>query len=173
MTEHRPGGANALLTGALVGGALALLYAPKPGSETRKFLKKELERAREEAEDIAKHARDVADEGAHKVRLSSLEQRLKKTKEEGEDHMDGKSIGMGFLLGAAVGGAVALLYAPRPGSETRGILKTKAEHTAEEALEIAEHAKDIATERVKKAKSAAEAARREAESQGTGGSVQG
>ncbi|MFW6103151.1 MAG: YtxH domain-containing protein, partial [Chloroflexota bacterium] len=86
--------------------------------------------------------------------------------EEEQQQMDGKSIGMGFVLGTVVGGAVALLYAPRPGSETRGILKTKAEHTAEEALEIAEHAKDIATERVKKAKSAAEAARREAESQG-------
>ncbi len=163
-SEHRPGSANVLLTGAMIGGALALLYAPRPGSETRKFLKTELERAREEAQELAKHARSAADQGAHRVGLSSLEHRLRK---EEEQQMDGKSIGMGFLLGAVVGGAVALLYAPHSGSETRGILKTKAEHTAEEALEIAEHAKDIATERVKKAKSAAEAARREAETQGS------
>ncbi len=160
-TEYKTSGhASALLTGAMIGGVLALLYAPRPGSETRKFLRAELERVREEAEDIAKYARSAADEGAHKVGLSSVERRLKK---EEEEHMEGKSIGVGFMLGVVVGGALALLYAPRPGSEMRGILKSKAEHTAEEALEIAEHAKEIATERVKKAKAAAEAAQREAE----------
>lgn len=35
------------------------------------------------------------------------------------------AFGIGFLAGAIIGGAAALLYAPRPGKETREILKSK------------------------------------------------
>ncbi len=40
--------------------------------------------------------------------------------------LDGKSIGIGLLIGAAVGALVGLLTAPRSGSETRGIIWEKA-----------------------------------------------
>ena len=33
--------------------------------------------------------------------------------------------GIGLLVGAAVGGVVALLYAPKPGKETRQLIKDK------------------------------------------------
>lgn len=41
-----------------------------------------------------------------------------------------------FMLGAAVGAAVALLYAPREGTETRRILGEKAEEVKGKATEI-------------------------------------
>ncbi len=43
-----------------------------------------------------------------------------------------------FMLGAAIGAAVALLYAPREGAETRRILGTKAEEAKEKATELGE-----------------------------------
>ncbi|MBI2958140.1 MAG: YtxH domain-containing protein [Chloroflexi bacterium] len=39
---------------------------------------------------------------------------------------DAKNIGIGVLIGAAVGLAVGFLYAPRPGRETRTMIAEKA-----------------------------------------------
>lgn len=41
-----------------------------------------------------------------------------------KDHAIG--VGIGLLAGAAIGGIIALLYAPRPGKETRELIKDKA-----------------------------------------------
>ncbi len=155
-TEHRSGHATGLLTGAVIGGVLALLYAPKSGQETRKLLKSKAEMAREEAHEVAERARRLADEKIHG--LSSVERKIRRKEE-----MDSKTLGMGFLAGALVGAAVGVLYAPRAGKETRGIIKSKAEHTAEEAVHVAEYARDLAAERLEKAKSAVASAKRRAE----------
>ncbi|MCK4962983.1 MAG: YtxH domain-containing protein [Anaerolineales bacterium] len=56
----------------------------------------------------------------------------------------GASFAVGFLLGAVVGVAIGFLYAPKPGSETRAMLKEKAEIAAEKAKETAEKAKEAA-----------------------------
>ena len=58
----------------------------------------------------------------------------------------GMSFTIGLLLGAAVGVAVGFLYAPKPGRETRQMLKEKAEEAREKAKETAEKAKETATE---------------------------
>jgi gas vesicle protein len=63
------------LVGAAVGAGVALLYAPKSGKETRKFLAKQAERGREYVEtatseivdkskDVYERGREVADEAA-------------------------------------------------------------------------------------------------------------
>lgn len=56
----------------------------------------------------------------------------------------GASFAIGFLLGAVVGVAVGFLYAPKPGKETRAMLKEKAEVAAEKAKEAADKAKEAA-----------------------------
>ncbi len=156
--EHGSVNVSSLLAGAAIGGVVALLYAPKSGSETRRLLKTKAETAREEAQELAEHARRLAEDKAHGLGLSKLERKVRKDKE-----MDNKTLGIGFLAGTLVGAAIGVLYAPRPGRETRGIIKTKAEHTAEEALHVAEHARDRAVERLERAKSAVASAKKRAE----------
>ena len=46
----------------------------------------------------------------------------------------------GLLLGAVIGAAVALLYAPQSGEETRRLVKEKALDVKEKALEAKEKA---------------------------------
>lgn len=64
--------------------------------------------------------------------------------------MDNKESGIGFVIGlltgAAIGVTIGFLYAPRPGKETRQILKEKTEEVREKASEVAEKAREAAVE---------------------------
>ena len=60
-------------------------------------------------------------------------------------------LAIGFILGAAVGLAVGILYAPRPGEETRELLKEKAEVARVKAVEAIEKVKETATSARKRA----------------------
>ena len=53
------------------------------------------------------------------------------------------SILLAFLLGAVSGAAVALLYAPAPGSDTRELLAEKAREGRERAAAAAEEGREI------------------------------
>jgi gas vesicle protein len=56
------------------------------------------------------------------------------------------SILLAFLLGAVSGAAVALLYAPAPGNETRDLLSEKAREARERAAEAAERGREVINE---------------------------
>ena len=60
------------------------------------------------------------------------------------DKDSGASFIVGFTIGAAVGLAIGFLYAPKPGRETRTLLKEKAVETKEKASEVTEKAKEAA-----------------------------
>lgn len=64
----------------------------------------------------------------------------------------GGGFAIGFVVGAVIGLAIGFLYAPRPGEETRQILKEKAGEMGEKATEVAGKVKETATEAVKKAR---------------------
>lgn len=49
---------------------------------------------------------------------------------------------LAFLLGAAAGAAIALLFAPAPGRETREFLGQKAREGQDKAAELAKEARD-------------------------------
>lgn len=52
-----------------------------------------------------------------------------------------------FMIGAALGAAVALLYAPHEGKETRRILGEKAEEARDKVSHVAETVKETAQDR--------------------------
>jgi gas vesicle protein len=62
----------------------------------------------------------------------------------------GISFTAGFILGAVAGVAIGFLYAPKPGKETRELLKEKAEKARETASEVAEKAKEAAAKAEKR-----------------------
>jgi len=53
---------------------------------------------------------------------------------------------MWLVIGAAVGGAIALLYAPKTGKETRKLLRRKAEDARETLVETGETIRDTLAE---------------------------
>jgi gas vesicle protein len=56
---------------------------------------------------------------------------------------DGGSIVLAFTLGALAGAAVALLFAPAEGKETRGFLGEKAREGREKATEAARQTREV------------------------------
>jgi gas vesicle protein len=68
------------------------------------------------------------------------------------EHDDSRYFAIGLALGAAVGMAVAFLYAPHSGKETRAILHDKAEKAKETAKEIIEEAEEKAKTIIAEAK---------------------
>ena len=82
---------------------------------------------------------------------------------------DGNSLGW-FLAGLGLGAAVGLLYAPRSGSETREVLraraeegreymKTRAREVKEQASEWADRGRDVVSQQKKQFRAAYEAGR--------------
>jgi gas vesicle protein len=71
------------------------------------------------------------------------------------EHDSGKSFAIGFLVGAALGAAIGILYAPHSGRETRAMIREKAEHAKERAEAVIEEAKEKAKVIIADAKGAA------------------
>jgi gas vesicle protein len=53
-----------------------------------------------------------------------------------DDHGSGASVLLAFLLGGLTGAALAILYAPRPGTETREMLGGRIREGAERGKEL-------------------------------------
>jgi gas vesicle protein len=64
----------------------------------------------------------------------------------------GAAFAMGILAGTAIGLAVGLLYAPRPGMETREMLKGKTEEAKHKAADIIQEARERAKKIVEDAR---------------------
>jgi gas vesicle protein len=58
------------------------------------------------------------------------------------DDNSGKDFFIGLLFGAVVGLAIGFLYAPKPGKETREIIKEKVEDWREKASDLVDKVKE-------------------------------
>ena len=69
--------------------------------------------------------------------------------------------GIGLLAGAIIGGVIALLYAPKPGKETRQLIRDKATKVVdtlrEEASGVVDTVKEAASEASRKGQAAVKA----------------
>lgn len=68
VIERQSGGFMAFLGGALIGAAIALLYAPRSGRETRKELREGARRVREAAEDTLRQVQERVSVAVEDVR---------------------------------------------------------------------------------------------------------
>ena len=55
----------------------------------------------------------------------------------------------GLMMGAVIGAAIALLYAPQPGTETRRVVKEKALEVKEKAAKAARKIKESVSSAIK------------------------
>jgi len=74
------------------------------------------------------------------------------------DRDGGSGFAIGLIVGAALGLAIGFLFAPRSGTETRQLLKEKAEATREKAAAAARKVRETAGEAVKRARAKMEEA---------------
>lgn len=75
MSTEKSNTLLAFLLGGVVGAALALLYAPEPGVDTRRRLKEGLEDAGDWAMDKYDDARDALENGTDKIKSIVKEKR--------------------------------------------------------------------------------------------------
>ncbi|MFQ5459225.1 MAG: YtxH domain-containing protein [Anaerolineae bacterium] len=66
---------------------------------------------------------------------------------------------LGALLGAAIGAAIGLLYAPRPGADTRSRLSSKTGETKEKLQDLGERTEDARSALEERAEAAMEKVR--------------
>lgn len=65
--------------------------------------------------------------------------------QDNEIRRDWGSMGMGFVLGAFVGVAIGMLYAPRAGLETRSMIAEKADEVRDKVNEAVDMVKEKAS----------------------------
>lgn len=80
VLERREGGVGGFLLGALIGAGVALLFAPRAGTETREELRAGVTRLRERAEDTVRNLQDSVTDTVGSVR-SEVNERISVARE--------------------------------------------------------------------------------------------
>ncbi len=87
MSKSRSSSLLAFLLGGVAGAAIALLYAPASGKETRKKIREGVDEAGEWTKDRLEDARESMDSGAEKVRdiMGGRKEELRAAYKAGKD----------------------------------------------------------------------------------------
>ena len=130
-----------VLVGGAVGAGLALVLAPKSGSETRNDLKRIANRFTQ-AVDIGK---DLYGEGKEFVGKAVEAGKKAYVEERPLEPINIKrgSLVVPILAGGIIGAGIALLLAPKSGSETRADLKQFASTAGEKVASAIDKGKDL------------------------------
>ncbi len=152
-----------LLSGA-IGAGLALLLTPKSGKDIRSDIANLARRAAEEPSETLQQAASTVSQAAEsgKQALSGSSEELSESLSASNE----RSLVVPILISSVVGAAVALLFAPKPGTEMMDDIKDMAssaydkskswyEQGASAVKEAMEKGKEAAVEQKEKIKSAA------------------
>ena len=149
MKEELTNRKGSILTPVLVGGAvgagLALVLAPKSGTEIRKDLKRAANRF-SQAVDIGKdlygEGREFVDKAVEASKKAYVEEKPLEPISNGRRSLLVPILTSG-IIGAGIGAGIALLLAPKSGSETREDLKRFASSTRERVVSAIDKGKDL------------------------------
>lgn len=141
-----------LISGA-VGAGLALLLAPKSGKEFRSDIGRLASRTGEQAEEALEQGKSAASQAvlASKESFAQAAGNVRDVVSRDEE----RSLVVPILISGAVGAAVALLFAPKPGREVVDDLKDMASTAVEKGKGLYEQSLSSVKEALQKGKEAA------------------
>jgi len=141
LTNRKGSILRPVLVGSALGAGLALLLAPKSGSETRKDLKRFADRMSQTIDigkDLYGESRVFVNKAVEASKKAYVEEKpLELTNNEGRTRL------MPILASGIIGAGIALLLAPKSGSETREDLKRFASSTRERVVSAIDKGKDL------------------------------
>ena len=154
-----------VLLGSIVGAGIALMLTPKSGSDMRSDLKQFATRTRNKLYESAETGKDMYEEGASaSASASEAAKQLYAEGSESIEELSGAeetkkaSFLVPVLVSGIIGAGIALLFAPKPGSELRGDMKRMAGSAADSIGSAIEKGKSAYQEAAASAKQAAEKA---------------
>jgi len=121
-----------LAGGALLGAGVALVLAPKAGSETRKDLKllaNRFSQAIDIGKDLYGESREFVSKAVEAGKKAYVEEQPMEPISN-----EGRSLLVPILASGIIGAGIALLLAPKSGRETRADLKRFASNTRERVI---------------------------------------
>ena len=134
-----------ILAGGFVGAGTALLLAPKPGIRVRKDLKRIANITRDQVSEAVDKGREIYEES--RTAVANAVEAGKKTYIEGIEKFekltkkDKPSVWLPILAGGVIGAGIALLLAPKSGTEVREDLKRLAASTKDRVSSAVEKGK--------------------------------
>lgn len=142
-----------LISGA-VGAGLALLLAPKAGSELRSDIANLARRTREEASEAAAQSSSPISQ-ASRAAQATMQSVKEQASEMMGDESEGRSLLWPIVISGAVGAAAALLFAPKSGKEVIADIKDYASTAYEKSKDLYQQGMNAAKEALAKGKEAA------------------
>lgn len=148
-----------VLISGIVGAGLALLLTPKSGRDLRQDLKRYASSAGEQAPETVETAAEGA-KGAYQESTTAIAQPLESGRAAAEQELaptieSERSFVVPILVSGVIGAAVALLFAPKPGSEVMEDIKDLAATAFEKSRDWYEQGAEAVKEAVEKGKEAA------------------
>jgi gas vesicle protein len=145
LTNRKGSTLAMFLTGGILGAGAALVLAPQSGRETRKDLKRIADRFSQAVDigrDLYGESRVFVSKAVEAGTKAYVEEKpLEPISNERRSVM--VSILASGIIGAGIGAGIALLLAPKSGSETREDLKRLASTTRERVVSAIDKGKDL------------------------------